>query len=347
MNVIRNDITFDKFGDSLYFIIMHCNSLLSLTSTLFAIFLIFKKSPREIGEYKYYLFNITCCSFLFDVYMTFVYSPVTLFPAMVMCAKGVLEPLGWMGGVAGFYLFLTFFGTCSMSVITAFIYRLFILKNQQQLMKSCKWFLFLVFIHLFYFSPTLIVYSFSIVDRAAIDGAIIKRYPNIKPYYINKSCTATAFETSPFAFYFMFLCCIQFGLTVPIAAFLISKCFKTLKDQKIFMTEKTFRLHKQLILSLIFQLIVPFSTLFIPFTLMATFVFLEVSNIPWVYQALMLVGTIHSFCNTLMMTIMVKPYRNTVLNCMTGRGFRNSRSSDTPSAPGGVSPNIGTASTYM
>ncbi|KAE9548518.1 hypothetical protein FO519_008274 [Halicephalobus sp. NKZ332] len=333
MSVVRDDIYFDKFGDPLYFVIMHCNSLLSLISTFFSIFLIFKKSPQEIGEYKYYLFNITCCSFLFDVYTTFFYSPLVLFPAMVICTNGILKHLGWIGGIIGFYLLLTFFGTCSMSVITAFIYRLFSLRNKQELMRSCKWFLFLIFIHLFYLSPTLIVYSFSITDRNATDRAIIKKYPNIKSHYFGKSCASVAFEASPYTFYFMSLCCIQFGFTIPLAGVLISKCYKTLQSQRIYMTEKTFKLQKQLILSLIFQLIVPFATLFIPFTLMALFVFLEVSNIAWVYQGLMLVGTLHSFCNTLMMTIMVKPYRNAVINYITAKRLRTSRSSDTQIAP--------------
>ena len=61
-----------------------------------------------------------------------------------------------------------------MSVITAFLYRLLVLKNKLEQVKSYKWFLFLIFVHLFYFSPTLIIYSFSTSNRDAIDEAIIQ-----------------------------------------------------------------------------------------------------------------------------------------------------------------------------
>ena len=150
------------------------------------------------------------------------------------------------------------------------------------------------------------------------------------------------------------MCCVQFGLTIPLAGFLIYTCLKTLQSQRNFMSEKTFRLHKQLILSLVLQLIVPFSTLFIPFTLMAALVFFEVSNITcklldflelfWytiisgIHQGLMLVGTIHSFCNTLMMAIMIKPYRNTVISYVLGKKLRDSRFSETHVMPGAVFP---------
>ena len=71
MNTVTSEVIFENVDDPAYFLIMHCNTLLSLAATLFATFLIFKRSPVEIGNYKYYLFNITVSSINYNLFPTF------------------------------------------------------------------------------------------------------------------------------------------------------------------------------------------------------------------------------------------------------------------------------------
>ena len=59
-NVINvNNMTFDVFDDPLFFILIDLNSLLCILFSSLAFYLILCKSPRIIGNYKWYLLNIS------------------------------------------------------------------------------------------------------------------------------------------------------------------------------------------------------------------------------------------------------------------------------------------------
>ena len=81
------------------------------------------------------------------------------------------------------------------------------------------------------------------------------------------------------------------------------------------MSAKTAQMHRQMLKALILQLIVigevnipnnkhilqvPFCTLFVPFTLLAYFVMMEI-EVPIMYKSLFVLGSLHSVTNTLMM----------------------------------------------
>ena len=58
---------------------------------MLAMYLTATKTPRSFGSYKYFLFNISFWAFIFDFYMTILYTPRLLFPALVMCPTGLLR----------------------------------------------------------------------------------------------------------------------------------------------------------------------------------------------------------------------------------------------------------------
>ncbi|KAE9545904.1 hypothetical protein FO519_010884, partial [Halicephalobus sp. NKZ332] len=95
------------------------------------------------------------------------------------------------------------------------------------------------------------------------------QWPNIADQYIGKGCAAIHYYVTPWPTYFMLCCVIDFVAGVPIVTTLVVKSFRSLKSQQSIMSAKTYRMHRQLLISLVFQLLVPLFSLFGPFIITA------------------------------------------------------------------------------
>ncbi|KAE9545898.1 hypothetical protein FO519_010890, partial [Halicephalobus sp. NKZ332] len=104
------------------------------------------------------------------------------------------------------------------------------------------------------------------------------QWPNIADQYIGKGCAAIHYYVTPWPHYFMLCCVIDFGAGVPIVTTLVVKSFRSLRSQQSIMSPKTYRMHRQLLISLIFQLLVPLFSLFGPFIITAILVLFEVET---------------------------------------------------------------------
>lgn len=108
--------------------------------------------------------------------------------------------------------------------------------------------------------------------------------------------------------YCFFLFLSMFG-TVPFIAFMIHQTKILLERQKTVMTIRTYRMHNELLRTLIFQLAVPSITLLIPYIGTVALALVGIENISYIFQANYILGTLHSTMNTLMMVYFIKPYR--------------------------------------
>ena len=126
----------------------------------------------------------------------------------------------------------------------------------------------------------------------------------------------------------MFICVVDFAAGVPIISFLIIKSFKSLRAQQHIMSTKTYKMHRQLLISLIFQLLVPLISLFGPFMIASSFIFLElpipgskyfmfiiefISSFSVFNQLTIILGTLHSPMNCIMMLYFIPYYRKAML----------------------------------
>uniref|UniRef100_A0A914PE56 G protein-coupled receptor n=1 Tax=Panagrolaimus davidi TaxID=227884 RepID=A0A914PE56_9BILA len=65
---------------------------------------------------------------------------------------------------------------------------------------------------------------------------------------------------------------VAFAIGAPAVIFLAYNSFSILNEQKSVMSEKTYRMHRQLLITLIFQLLVPTITLFAPYSIVTAFI---------------------------------------------------------------------------
>ena len=86
-----SNLTFDGYRNPFYTNLLHINGSLSIVFGILGMYLTLFKSPPIFGAYKYFLFNISFWAFSFDIYMSLLYSPKILFPALAICPQGILK----------------------------------------------------------------------------------------------------------------------------------------------------------------------------------------------------------------------------------------------------------------
>ncbi|GMS92374.1 hypothetical protein PENTCL1PPCAC_14549, partial [Pristionchus entomophagus] len=69
---------------------LHCISAVSLPIDLLTIYLIWTKTPRKTGSYKYLLLLMQICSALMQIHVGEFFAPIPLFPLTGTYCKGFL-----------------------------------------------------------------------------------------------------------------------------------------------------------------------------------------------------------------------------------------------------------------
>uniref|UniRef100_A0A914YV90 Uncharacterized protein n=1 Tax=Panagrolaimus superbus TaxID=310955 RepID=A0A914YV90_9BILA len=245
--------------------------------------------------------------------MSLLYTPKILFPALAICPQGILKTTNVAITHVCFWIFATLFGCSSMAVCGAFIYRFAALTDRLKKFLSKKYIALFAFIHIAYQLPTIILHDFAHVDRSIIDNAILTQWPNIRKYY-DDGCSSIHFYTTPFATLFMICLTLSFLLTVPLIVVLLVKSFTSLNHQKQYMSQKTYKIHRQLLISIVFQTAVPILTLFAPYSFAFCLLLTGMENVSFIMQGAFIVGTIHSPLNTIMMIYFIQPYHRFFTN---------------------------------
>ena len=101
-----SNYSFSGYDNPYYDVLLNVNGYTALLFGLTGMFLTLFKSPKAFGPYKYFLFNICFWAFTFDFYMTILYAPTLLFPALVMCPGGFFRTSNITIGYITFVSFL-------------------------------------------------------------------------------------------------------------------------------------------------------------------------------------------------------------------------------------------------
>lgn len=169
-----SNITFDDYDNEIYNKLLYFNGFLALTIGGFGIYITWFWSPKIFGAYKYFLFNIAVWAYMFDVYTVFLYFPRFFYPAMLHCPIGLLKTKSPFWAQIWYDVIMTILTGTGIAVLSAFIYRYALLKDNLQVILNWKFTTFLVFLHLFVQAPNWLFLHICGSDTALITSLIIQ-----------------------------------------------------------------------------------------------------------------------------------------------------------------------------
>ena len=169
-----SNITFEEYDSHVYSTLIDLNGLFSLTIGVFGIYITLLWTPKVLGTYKYFLFNIAFWSFLLDFYISILYSPFFLYPAAVNCPTRILKTENRLLAKIWFDVMLFIYGGVAAAVFSAFIYRYALLKGKLKTIMGWKFLSFLGFLHAINEVPVIIFHHLSTTNSTAVEEAIVK-----------------------------------------------------------------------------------------------------------------------------------------------------------------------------
>uniref|UniRef100_A0AC35F049 G-protein coupled receptors family 1 profile domain-containing protein n=1 Tax=Panagrolaimus sp. PS1159 TaxID=55785 RepID=A0AC35F049_9BILA len=246
--------------------------------------------------------------------MCIIFQPKVVLPALALCPNGIAKSES--DTLAKILMFIWYFlmGCNIVSVLSAFIYRYGILHNYLQVIISKRFITFLVLLHLFYHFPIIIGYAYALRNGEENRILVYQEFPHLKSHISNLGCSVTHFADSFTKNILLPMAAILFTSGMPIIFFLVCKSFIALKRARSFMTFRTYEMHRQLLLSLIFQLLIPSASIFIPSAVMIFLLAINIQDISFFAQIIYILNASHSFFNTFMMMYFIKPYRQRFLS---------------------------------
>ncbi|KAE9554956.1 hypothetical protein FO519_001853 [Halicephalobus sp. NKZ332] len=285
-----SNITFDFIDNPIYSIAYKVSGVLATICGLTSMFLILRNSPNIFGYYKYFLFNIAFWSFVFDMHMT---------------SKNIYLATGCLFGLHIFY-------GCIISAITvAFFYRYYAVNRLINQFLSKRNIVLIILLHIFYNSIPLASYLVAAENRFEITQLIIQEYPNVKFYIENLGCVMLHPEISrPSSLVHVCISIFCFTISIPVVSTLIYKTIYALKENQQYMSAESYRMHRQMLKTLIFQLLIPTCTIILPLTTAIVLWYSSSEGVPQsAVQSGFILATTHSFTNTMMMLYFFPVYR--------------------------------------
>ncbi|KAH7707282.1 CRE-SRI-12 protein [Aphelenchoides avenae] len=149
---------------------------------------------------------------------------------------------------------------------------------------------------------------------------ILNGYPSLKPVLDAHVCAPIPIWDHSALYIAGGVAVLDLGLIVGTASFLALRIFRVLHSRRHVMSARTYRMHKQLTVALVLQLLIPGFTLAVPFFLLIIFVLTQ-SNVAVAATIIMPIFGLHSVFNSVLLITAVGPYRATVVNAVR-RVFR-------------------------
>lgn len=153
-------------------------------------------------------------------------------------------------------------GFCASSLLYGFFYRYYAIIGKLKFLNSWKGIILFFFIGIFLPIPSLTILIFSHGDDEENHDDILERYPGIYDVFENGACHGT----KPNLLFLLYGIVLLLGVLIIIVVSIVLcvKIISTLRRLRTSLSERTYRMHRQLLLALFFQCAIPLLFLVIP-----------------------------------------------------------------------------------
>uniref|UniRef100_A0A7E4VWY3 G protein-coupled receptor n=1 Tax=Panagrellus redivivus TaxID=6233 RepID=A0A7E4VWY3_PANRE len=282
-----------------------------------------------MGPYKYYILNFQVAATLFDLHISFVFSPLAIFPAPAMCSTSVLFlKQYWIFEYVNFILMHFTLSYVGVSILIGLLYRYCALKGNLNFFHSKRGVAIIALGNLIYPIPVTVALLFTHSNRENSLDYIRNEYPGYYELFAHNGCHGVS-EPGGMIIYAV----VAAGQIIAVATCSGITMFKInhlMKEKKLNFTKKTYDLHRQLIYSLWVQAFLPTCFLAIPTVMAFVMIINTFGNLRGKKRSLAIVKTsilaisltimpvlcLHSAVLGVSTIIMTKPYRQATISIL-------------------------------
>ncbi|KAI1706714.1 serpentine type 7TM GPCR chemoreceptor srh domain-containing protein [Ditylenchus destructor] len=272
-------------------------------------------TPTSMKIYKWFLLNISICSYLLDIFLTIIFIPLPIFPVLGGCALGIISPLRSFAPYLAWFIYTQLLSMCGISIMFALLFRLAAIYGRTELFEKKSVMLGLVAFQVFY--PLPLVYAVRWVHPNENEASLlVKRdHPYAYAFYSTHSCTLLAIDVAHLLPYFYLALAL---MTVIMLIYFVSIGFiaRGLKRMKSVRSEKTYQMHKTLSVSLLFQFIVPICMIVSADLTFSVAVLFKLSSAQTIFYVTFIFSTLHTTANSVLMIALIRPYRDALISLM-------------------------------
>ncbi|KAI1716622.1 serpentine type 7TM GPCR chemoreceptor srh domain-containing protein [Ditylenchus destructor] len=301
------DVSFtEDYG--VYVVCMHINSAVNTVVTAVVLLLLAKHTPPSMKTYKWYLVNVTVSCFALDFFMDLFFIPVTVQPILGGCSLGLLRPIGYMATVINWQLFGLFLGMSGISLLYAMMYRAASVYNKAHILAKKPVIILMAFVQIFYSSPSIILVLSVYPGNEKSIEYIRENYPKALDFFQTHSCSLMSIGIAPLIPYIC-VALILILTTVTVDTFFVMIVRHGLRKIRNQVTDKTYRMQRQLAMSLLIQMVIPTGMISVSYIAFAVAGGLQLKSARVVSFCTFLFSTFHTTANGLIMIATIKPYR--------------------------------------
>uniref|UniRef100_A0A7E4URL0 G_PROTEIN_RECEP_F1_2 domain-containing protein n=1 Tax=Panagrellus redivivus TaxID=6233 RepID=A0A7E4URL0_PANRE len=330
-NITKSDswdieYTFDTFFIRYYLLALTVNGVVSCVLHVIVWYVIMFKTPKEMHDYRIYLFNISICSFFHDVVISIFWRPVSLFPNTICTNTGLVQYFGSDYAHFGVAVGMPAMSLNIMSILIGIIYRIVSLMDQQYLKFLHSKYGLLIMGVIQFGPPVLLggVLMLAGVPVEALREKAFVKYPQLVPIFESESVFGYDAELNAWINVICVLGIICIMVIIPtteILCFLISS--RQLKAVRQHISAHTYQLNRNLIVVLFIQVTLPNVMILAPAVIVVILIWQEVPYTNIMLEACFLSCSFHSVIDNLIMLFAITPYRRSLKHMIFGKTFNS------------------------